>query len=354
MAPQIPTLNFSAIQAKPNAQLTKTIWLVFGVGILLLFVPGIIILINIRLIILAIAFVPIAITVVFVGIGIIFYIYSTSNSQLNKQLGQFAQQNGMQFIPRQSPQKRPGILFSLGSMQKESAILSGTFLGLDFSTFQFWFSAGGSKSNRDDSYQVAELTLQQTMPHLIIQTQPQNGGRIGPVVPVVLSDSQRIKLEGNFDQYFAVYNLEKHQIDTLTLLTPDVMQLLIEKARGYDIEIVENKLYLYHHGILSSAGQFESLFSLLSIFLTKTHRELNFAAPTAQPAIAPQQTATTPSSVRLRQSWWVKFGSVAIICSLALLYVLRLTLGNNPVINYGMSTLLALVPILVLIRFKKR
>jgi hypothetical protein len=56
--------------------------------------------------------------------------------------------------------------------------------------------------------------------------------------------SQRHSLEGNFDKYFTTYFPEDYTVDSLSFITPEVMEALVE-AHEYDIEIVGNKVILY-------------------------------------------------------------------------------------------------------------
>ncbi len=56
--------------------------------------------------------------------------------------------------------------------------------------------------------------------------------------------SQKHSLEGDFDSYFDTYFPTHYQLDSLSFITPEVMQAMIA-AHNYDIEIVGNSLYLY-------------------------------------------------------------------------------------------------------------
>jgi hypothetical protein len=56
--------------------------------------------------------------------------------------------------------------------------------------------------------------------------------------------SQRLSLEGNFDTRFDTYAPEYYAIDSLSFITPEVMQIMLE-ADDCDIEIAEDRLFLY-------------------------------------------------------------------------------------------------------------
>lgn len=56
--------------------------------------------------------------------------------------------------------------------------------------------------------------------------------------------SQRHSLEGDFDKFFVTYFPEAYKIDSLSFISPDVMWQLREAA-DYDIEIADDRLFLY-------------------------------------------------------------------------------------------------------------
>lgn len=61
---------------------------------------------------------------------------------------------------------------------------------------------------------------------------------------VLFDPKQYIQLEGMFDKYFATYFHQEYTIDSLSFITPEVMEALIE-ADEYDIEIVHDRLLLF-------------------------------------------------------------------------------------------------------------
>ena len=55
--------------------------------------------------------------------------------------------------------------------------------------------------------------------------------------------AQRLSLEGDFDDYFTLYCPETYERDALYLFTPDVMARLIDRVRGFDVEIIDDWLF---------------------------------------------------------------------------------------------------------------
>ncbi|MHA3722693.1 hypothetical protein ACXR2T_02320 [Leucobacter sp. HY1910] len=56
--------------------------------------------------------------------------------------------------------------------------------------------------------------------------------------------NQRLSLEGDFDDHFALFCPRGYERDALYLFTPDIMARLIDGARSFDIELVGNLLIL--------------------------------------------------------------------------------------------------------------
>jgi hypothetical protein len=103
--------------------------------------------------------------------------------------------------------------------------------------------------------------------------------------------NQRHRLEGNFDTYFDTYFPGQYSVDSLSFITPEVMQAMIE-AQAYDIEINGSKLYLYGP-LLPMPKQLESLYRLGSVIRQKllnnivTYRDERIAYDKGRQTVAP-------------------------------------------------------------------
>ena len=60
----------------------------------------------------------------------------------------------------------------------------------------------------------------------------------------VFQHKQIHHLEGDFDKFFTTYFPENYEIDSMSFITPDVMQAL-KQAANYDVEIVGDSLFIY-------------------------------------------------------------------------------------------------------------
>jgi hypothetical protein len=58
-----------------------------------------------------------------------------------------------------------------------------------------------------------------------------------------LEDGERLNLEGDFNDYFSLQIEKGQEIDALSVITPDVMQKLVDYNQAEDIEILATNLY---------------------------------------------------------------------------------------------------------------
>jgi hypothetical protein len=54
-----------------------------------------------------------------------------------------------------------------------------------------------------------------------------------------------LALEGNFNNYFTLYAPKAYERDALYVFTPDVMAAMVDYGQEYDIEIVDDELFIY-------------------------------------------------------------------------------------------------------------
>ncbi|PPF79529.1 hypothetical protein C5B96_12490 [Subtercola sp. Z020] len=100
-----------------------------------------------------------------------------------------------------------------------------------------------SERARTQDWVFAEIPLPRSMPNIWLHSK-----RSGAGMPFSLASDERVLLEGDFDRYFDTYAREGVQQEALYVLTPDVMALLIDNASWFDVEIVDDRLYLYTRG----------------------------------------------------------------------------------------------------------
>jgi len=108
-------------------------------------------------------------------------------------------------------------------------------------TFNFYVhTKAGSYVSKEVYYTVLQVNLDRTLPHILFDSKTARGRQFKQLY----LNSQRLSVQGPFDDVFDTYAPQTYAIDTLSFVTPEVMEALIA-AKAYDIELFGNTLSLY-------------------------------------------------------------------------------------------------------------
>lgn len=101
-----------------------------------------------------------------------------------------------------------------------------------------------STNARDPAYGgYATVQVGVELPHLVLRSR-RNAVRRS-LAPVLVPDAdQRLGLEGDFDDHFDLLCPAGRERDALYLFTPDVMARFIDAAGDFDVELVEDRVFL--------------------------------------------------------------------------------------------------------------
>ncbi|MBP7807051.1 hypothetical protein KA047_01000 [Candidatus Saccharibacteria bacterium] len=92
----------------------------------------------------------------------------------------------------------------------------------------------------DVFYSVMSTDLGRVLPNVFFDSLVARGRQFR----LQFANTQRHSLEGDFDKHFATYFPESYTIDSMSFISPEVMWALRD-ASDYDIEIINDRLYLY-------------------------------------------------------------------------------------------------------------
>ena len=159
----------------------------------------------------------------------------------------FADANSLQFAPHvdASRWRRSGSPFAVGQARVDAVnvVSSPGTRNLLVGTLRV---ERGTGKNRD--VRVTEfitLSLNRHLPHIVLDAKRNNGlgwnGRLG----AEFDRKQRLSLEGNFNDDFTLYCPAGYEADALYLFTPDIMVRMQDYAADWDVEIIDDELYLY-------------------------------------------------------------------------------------------------------------
>ena len=220
---------------------------------------------------------PIVIIALF--IAIVFYKISLSKKQ-QKTFAFFAASHKLAFTPENTSQSYKG------SLKGE---LSNTISGTDLNTnrvismFQYIYTTGSGSDSRVYYRTVLALTIKETNVHLFINSKVND-----TTEQVELKSSQRYTAESDFGKYFDIYSTENKQIESLSIFAPDAMSFVMAECGLYDIEIVNDTLYIYTYDLLDTLQELEDFYTLGNILAKviddNTPNKHNFKVASGQPS----------------------------------------------------------------------
>ena len=226
-------------------------------------------------------------------------------------MDRFARANGFTFSPADSDPSYPGSIFGIGDSRKVTEhfrTAEGRFL--DFGNYRY--TTGSGKNRSTHTWGFLAFKLDRRLPHMVLDSKANNGLFGGTNLPAWFDKSQILSLEGDFDRFFTLYCPKEYERDALYVFTPDLMALLIDNAAPFDVEIVDDWMFVYSSTPFPAAqpAVYQRLLSIVDTVGTKTltqtdrYQDDRAAAPFAANVVAPQGT-------RLKRG--VSVGAVVLI-----------------------------------------
>jgi len=228
-----------------------------------------------------------------IGLVLLFLVYKSFKVLIiyinnPKYLSDFAADNNLIFTKKdlESVEQRPGTIFHV--VQANTKQIKNLFIGktdeYNYSFFSYSYFIGLGNGARDYQAAVVEIELPQKVPHLVIDSTVEsiNMDIRSSVLPIRFSEDQRISLEGSFSRYFAIYSPDTQEINALSILTPDVMETIMQVASRCDIEMINNRLYFYWPSIPQTRDEYEKMFRTVDSIWSEIGKKLSKKATVAQ------------------------------------------------------------------------
>lgn len=132
----------------------------------------------------------------------------------------------------------PG-LATQGHSRKIGDVVHAEFNGHKSDLLTYEFKTGSGKSEQTHNFTVACVSISKPFPHLILDSHKNN------IAAKMSSGMTKVELEGDFPKFFRLYYEIGAQIDALSVITPDIMQTLIDSNQPQDIEIFNDRIYFF-------------------------------------------------------------------------------------------------------------
>src|SRR6185503_477837 len=185
-------------------------------------------------------------------------------------MDRFARQNGMTFSPLDGEPSYPGAIFQIGSTrQAVDHLVSSTGRFFDFGNYRYTTGSGKNRSTR--TWGFLAFNLDRKLPHMVLDSKA-NNGFFGTNLPATFVKDQILSLEGDFDKHFTLYCPQQYERDALYVFTPDLMALLIDEVAPFDVEIVDDWMFVYSNTQFRTgdASLYARLFRIIDTVGAKT------------------------------------------------------------------------------------
>lgn len=198
------------------------------------------------------SFVILILFAAFVGlVGFSARILFRSRAERRYRLAHFAEANGLTWFPSVPTPDLPGMIFGEGHAREATDVIHGPRPRW-VEVGNYTYKTGSGKNEQTHKWAYVELRLDTPLPHIVLDAVGNNGLFGASNLPATFSRDQRLSLEGDFDQHFALYCPKGYERDALYLFTPDVMARFIDNAAALDVEIIDDRLFLYARRELST------------------------------------------------------------------------------------------------------
>jgi hypothetical protein len=189
---------------------------------------------------------PVSIGLLMLSVGIMmarFFVRTFKRRDTPKRhyrLARFATANDLSYVPGPVSGRHLKPWASRGGLSLTRVMRPVSQRTIEFANYELQVDTLGSSNAQFGGFCAVRLST--PLPHILLRSR---AGRAGKFALAALPDStQRLSLEGDFDDHFTLYCPEEYGRDALYLFTPDVMARLIDGVRGFDVEIIDDWLLL--------------------------------------------------------------------------------------------------------------
>lgn len=189
-------------------------------------------------------------------------------------LNGFAEANGFRYEAHAPTPPLPGMIFTRPG--QSSAFVTDLLrrrTGQPLEIGNHTCVIGSGKNSSTYRWGYVAMRLPRALPHIVLDARGNNS--LGhSTLPIAFAGQQRLSLEGDFDRYFTLYCPEGYEADALYLFSPDTMAVFVDTVARLDVEIVDDHLFLYARGQLSTLDpeMWEMLFSTVETLSQRLDR----------------------------------------------------------------------------------
>lgn len=193
----------------------------------------------------AIGLIPGAVALLFIIAFVRFLIPKVRRPiEMKAKLYSFVAQNNLQLFNDIKDPNYLGAIFNKGHRRVITTALQFSD-GIEMGNYSY--TTGHGRNQEIHYWSYAKTKLTRRLPHIVLDAKSNNSWNLVGLSES-LDRSQTLALEGDFNNYFTLYAPKQYERDVLYVLTPDVMMAMVKHGQNYDIEIVDDELFIYNHG----------------------------------------------------------------------------------------------------------
>lgn len=253
-------------------------------------------------------------------VAMIFVLHIRYRRQKLAKLNKFAQRNNISFTAYTASNVRPGTIFNQGDSAYDSPHFT---LSNNIEIGNHHYLTGDYRNRTEHHWAFVCIQLDRNLPHMILDAKSNNNLKLFSNLPELPAKNQILSLEGNFDSHFTLYAPKQYEQDALYIFTPDVMAKLIEVGQEYDIEIIDNYIYLYSSTPhkLTSPETWQRLFDIISTIKSEISKQGDNYHDEKLPHNSAEYTGGFVAQDGERLKWRIDFVTIILITAIAAGYI---------------------------------
>ncbi len=163
-------------------------------------------------------------------------------------LTRLASANGLRYGHDERP-SYPGIIFGTGSDRTiERRLTTTAGRRVEIANYRYTITGEDRDNVKVYGWGYVAIALDRRLPHLLLDAKANDTSVFGlktSNLPVDLARDQRLSLGGEFDQKFTLYAPSDYGRDAFYVFTPDLMALFIDRLGAFDVEIIDDTMFVY-------------------------------------------------------------------------------------------------------------
>jgi hypothetical protein len=166
-----------------------------------------------------------------------------------------------------------GVVFAIGNNKNYSDVVSGMYQSWPFALFMYSYDTGHGRNKTGHDRAIMAVDFGISLPMFVL--------RRSKLTQMMDQDStainndgytEKINLEGNFNEHFSVYIRPNSEVEVLSILTPDVMEMLVGLDK-YEVEMAENgNFYIYTPNYITKKQSLIDIYNVVEAITPKIGR----------------------------------------------------------------------------------